>query len=91
MSPERLNHFDRLNGRAKVLGVARLDGWGVRFDLFSRRNACVLANIVESRGEHVLGVLFFTYYKTLCFRTGSNEQAALDRLGVPVERLISLF
>jgi hypothetical protein len=58
MNSARLNHKDRLAGRARAVGVARLDAWGIRFDLFSTTNNCAATDIVEAHGEHTLGVLY---------------------------------
>jgi len=35
MDPDRLNSGKRLNEAAEPVGVARLDRWGIRFDLYS--------------------------------------------------------
>jgi hypothetical protein len=58
MNAERLNCPERLNGKARVVGVARLEGYGIRFDLYSRRNRCGVTDIVKAVNEHVLGVLY---------------------------------
>jgi hypothetical protein len=59
MSGERINCPNRLAGRAVVAGVARLDGYGIRFDLYSsQENKCGVTDIAESVNEHVLGVLY---------------------------------
>ncbi len=58
MSPARLNGPERLNGQAKAISAARLDGWGIRFDLNSKTNDSAVTDIVPAPGEHVLGVLF---------------------------------
>jgi gamma-glutamylcyclotransferase (GGCT)/AIG2-like uncharacterized protein YtfP len=58
MNPGRLNDKTRLDNAARPLGVARLDGHGIRFDLYSRGNGCGVSDIVKSPEEHVLGVLF---------------------------------
>jgi hypothetical protein len=38
MDPDRLNARERLDGAAIAFGVARLEGWGIRFDLYSTVN-----------------------------------------------------
>jgi Gamma-glutamyl cyclotransferase, AIG2-like len=58
MNAERLNSGKRLNDKARVVGVARLDGHGVRFDLYSTTNRCGVTDIVAAGDEHVLGVLY---------------------------------
>jgi gamma-glutamylcyclotransferase (GGCT)/AIG2-like uncharacterized protein YtfP len=58
MNPDRLNHADRLNDEAKTLGIAHLDDWGIRFDLFSTGNGCGVTDMVESSQEYVLGILY---------------------------------
>ena len=56
MNAERLNCPERLNGKARVVGVARLEGYGIRFDLYSQTNKCGVTHIVRAANEHVLGV-----------------------------------
>lgn len=58
MDPDRLNDHERLNRAAVVRGVARLDGWGVRFDLYSINNRCGVTDIIQSAQEYVLGILY---------------------------------
>src|SRR2546428_9971743 len=62
MDPERLNSSNRLNGAAHAPVVARLGGWGVRFDLHSVYNKCGVTDIVPKRAEHVVGVLYEVLY-----------------------------
>ena len=54
MNAERLNCPERLNGKARVVGVARLEGYGIRFDLYSQTNKCGVTHIVRAANEHVL-------------------------------------
>jgi hypothetical protein len=58
MDTEHLNSSERLNGKARVVGVARLDGRGIRFDLYSIKSRCGVTDIVTAVNEHVLGVLY---------------------------------
>src|SRR6476661_1911650 len=58
MDPECLNAPERLDGAAIVCGVARLEGWGIRFDLYSINNRCGVTDIVQSAQEYVLGILY---------------------------------
>src|SRR5258706_14355730 len=58
MNPDRLNNAERLRGEAKNPGIAHLDGWGIRFDLFSTGNRCAVTDMVESSQEFVLGILY---------------------------------
>ena len=58
MLPARLNSSDRLSGRALLPSSARLGGWGVRFNLYSRCNGCGVTNIVSAKREYVLGVVY---------------------------------
>lgn len=58
MSPDRLNSPKRLSGQASPISAARLDGWGIRFDLYSKTNASAVTNIVPAPGEHVMGVVY---------------------------------
>jgi hypothetical protein len=38
--------------------VARLNGWGIRFDLYSITNGCGATHIIQSAPEYVLGILY---------------------------------
>lgn len=58
MNPTRLNAPQRLDGRARGIGVARVDGWGIRFDLYSVTNRCAVTDIIPAKDEYVLGVLY---------------------------------
>jgi Gamma-glutamyl cyclotransferase, AIG2-like len=58
MNAERINSPERLDGKTRVAGVARLDGYGIRFDLYSIRNGCGVTDIAKAANEHVLGVLY---------------------------------
>jgi Gamma-glutamyl cyclotransferase, AIG2-like len=61
MNPARLNSRERLNNKAKKPRVARLDGWGIRFDLYSECNGCGVTDITDrgkAASEYVLGVLY---------------------------------
>jgi len=58
MSSRRLNDPNRLNGRAIPVGVAVLEGWGIRFDLYSITNGCGVTDIVPAHDETAYGVLF---------------------------------
>jgi hypothetical protein len=78
MDPERLNECDRLGGRAATLGVARLDDWGIRFDLFSKTNDCGVTDIVQAPGEHTLGVIYSVPVALVCAPTGKRSK--MDRI-----------
>jgi hypothetical protein len=58
MTPNRLNARERLNGAAVERGVARLNGWSIRFDLYSITNGCGATDIIQSAPEYVLGILY---------------------------------
>jgi len=58
MNAERLNCPERLHCTAHIVGVARLEGYGIRFDLYSEGNKCAVTDIVKAVKEHVLGVLY---------------------------------
>lgn len=73
MDPDRLNSAERLDGAAEVVGVARLNGWGIRFDLYSESNRCGVTDIIPSTREYVEGILFQVPYSLVvssCFRQG---------------------
>ena len=74
MEPGRLNSSDRLAGVARVIGVARLDHWGIRFDLFSAKNDCAVTDIVPTAREHVLGVLYQVPYRTVVAPRGERSR-----------------
>ena len=78
MDPDRLNSADRLNGTAEVVGVARLPGWGVRFDLYSEGNRCAVTDIVPSAREHVDGVLYRVPYRSVVAPRG--ERSPMDKI-----------
>jgi len=63
MNPDRLNSADRLDGDAEVVGVARLKGWGVRFDLYGELAQGGVTDIVRSGKEDVEGVLYKVPYR----------------------------
>ncbi|MGA2236229.1 MAG: gamma-glutamylcyclotransferase [Terriglobales bacterium] len=51
----------RLNNKAKKPRFARLDGWGIRFDIYSKCNRCGVTDITDigkTDSEYVLGVLY---------------------------------
>jgi hypothetical protein len=87
MEPERLNSPDRLAGVAQVIGVACLDHWGIRFDLYSVNNDCGVTDIVPTAREHVLGVLYEVPYRSVVALRGERsrmdiiEGARRGRLG----------
>jgi AIG2 family protein len=88
MEPKRLNSPDRLAGIARVIGVARLDHWGIRFDLYSSvANHCGVTDIVSTAREHVLGVLYKVPYRSVVALRGQRsrmdviEGARRGRLG----------
>ncbi|OFW31982.1 MAG: hypothetical protein A3J28_16185 [Acidobacteria bacterium RIFCSPLOWO2_12_FULL_60_22] len=87
MDPNRLNAPDRLRGQAKREGTARLDGWGIRFDLFSKPNGSAVTDIVKSQSEHVLGVVYQVPARLICApphvrsRMDCIEGAKLDGTG----------
>ena len=58
MSRTRLNSPERLHERARRPVGARLDGWGIRFELYSKGNECAVTNIVEASGEYVMGIVY---------------------------------
>lgn len=61
MSTARLNAADRLNGAAIDCGlVATSDRYELAFDVWSKRNDCAAADIVESvSGRQIWGVLYY--------------------------------
>jgi hypothetical protein len=63
MDPDRLNSAKRLDGAAKVIGAARLKGWGVRFDLYGELAQGAVTDIIPSTGERVDGVLYRVPYR----------------------------
>jgi hypothetical protein len=73
MEPVRLNSLRRLGGVARVVGVARLDRWGIRFDLYSSNNETGVTDIVLSKREHVLGVLYEVPYRTVVAPRGHRS------------------
>jgi hypothetical protein len=78
MDPNRLNSADRLDGAAQVVGVARLPGWGVRFDLYGVLAQSGVTDIVRSTKEHVEGVLYKLPYRLVVPPRG--ERSTMDRI-----------
>src|SRR6266481_6133332 len=78
MDPDRLNSDDRLGGAAQVIGVARLKGWGVRFDLYGELAQGGVTDIVQSAKEHIEGVLYKVPYELVVASRG--ERSAMDRI-----------
>lgn len=77
MNPDRLNCPDRLNQKARVVGVARLNGWGIRFDLYSETNGCGVTDIARAVNEHVFGVLYDVPIRLVVAQAG--RQSRMDR------------
>jgi hypothetical protein len=78
MNPERLNSAERLNGKACVVGVARLQGYGIRFDLYSKCNGCAVTDIVTADNEYVLGVLYDVPIRLVIAPAGKRSK--MDRI-----------
>jgi len=74
MDPDRLNSPERLGGAAKVIGVARLRGWGVRFDLYSETNQCAATDIIRNPREFVEGVLYQVPYRLVVSPRGQRSR-----------------
>jgi hypothetical protein len=74
MSTKRLNSTNRLEGCAKPIGKARLDGWGIRFDLYSESNDCAVTDIIRSHQEFVWGVLFLVPRELVIARRGERSR-----------------
>lgn len=78
MNRTRLNSRERLNGMAQSIGVARLDGWGIRFDLYSERNRCAVTDIVLAPDEFVCGVLYEVPIP--CVFAPKHSRSRMDRI-----------
>jgi len=78
MDPNRLNRVDRLDGVAEVIGGAKLQGWGVRFDLYSRNERCGVTDIIPSAREHVQGVLYRVPYRLVVSPRG--QRSRMDKI-----------
>jgi len=74
MDPSRLNSPKRLEGKAKNPRAARLDGWSICFDVYSRCNKCGVTDILPSKSEHVLGVLFEVPYRVVIAPRGERSR-----------------
>jgi Gamma-glutamyl cyclotransferase, AIG2-like len=74
MNPERLNSHVRLRGAAEVVGVARLKGWDIRFDLYSETNQCAVTDIVPSAREYVEGILYKVPYRLVIPPKGQRSR-----------------
>jgi hypothetical protein len=78
MKPGRLNSSKRLAGDARVIGVARMDHWGIRFDLYSANNECGVTDIVSAAREHVLGILYEVPYRSVVAPRG--QRSCMDEI-----------
>jgi gamma-glutamylcyclotransferase (GGCT)/AIG2-like uncharacterized protein YtfP len=59
MSSQRLNSAVRLNGEAKVIGIAYTESnFEFVFDIWSRTNNCAVANLLAGTGRAIWGVLY---------------------------------
>jgi len=74
MDPNRLNSGERLGGAAEVVGVARLQGMGVRFDLYGDRAQGGVTDIIPRAREHVEGVLYRVPYRLVVSPRGQRSQ-----------------
>jgi len=74
MSSRRLNEPRRLNGAAIPVGSVVLEGWEVRFDLYSRTNGCGVADIVPAQDETVYGALFEVPRELLIAPAGARSR-----------------
>ena len=78
MNPRRLNSASRVDGAAQVVGVARLNGWGIRFDLYSKCNGCGVTDLIPSAREHAFGVLYRVPYRMVVAPRG--QRSRMDRV-----------
>jgi AIG2-like family len=76
MEPRRLK--SRLAGVARVVGVARLNHWGIRFDLYSSNQEFGVTDIVPSAREHVLGILYKVPYRSVVAPRG--QRSPMDKI-----------
>jgi len=74
MSSARLNSPKRLNKRARRPFRARLDAWGIRFDLYSKCNASGVTDIVQVDGEYVMGVVYKVPVRLVYAPTGKRSK-----------------
>jgi hypothetical protein len=83
----RLNSPGRLAGVARAIGVACLDHWGIRFDLYSADNEYGVTDIIPAAREKVLGILYEVPYSSVIAPRGQRspmdiiEGARRGRLG----------
>jgi hypothetical protein len=78
MDPDRLNSAGRLGGDARIVGVGRLRGWGIRFDLYSENNQSGVTDIVPSAREHVEGILYEVPYRLVV--SPRAERSRMDEI-----------
>lgn len=74
MDPDRLNSAARLDGAAKAIGVGRLKGWGIRFDLYGELALGGVTDIVQKKTEHVEGVLYKVPYRSVVSPRGQRPR-----------------
>jgi cation transport regulator ChaC len=53
-----INGQERLRGDAKCVGIGRVDGFQLAFDVWSTNRGCAASDIIEKAGEVVWGVLY---------------------------------
>lgn len=78
MDPDRLNSAARLDGAAEAIGVSRLKGWGIRFDLYGKLAQGGVTDIVQKKTEHVQGVLYKVPYRSVVSPRG--ERSRMDEI-----------
>lgn len=70
----------RLGVEVEAVGVARLDGWGIRFDLYSskKENLCGVTDIIPRDDEYVLGILYEVPFDLVFAPKG--QQSKMDEI-----------
>lgn len=82
-SSGRLNSEDRLQGDARLLGLAYTVGqYDLGFTVWSRTNNCAAADLVRAPGRHVWGVLY-DIPDHLLSRDTANNRRSLDEIEGP--------
>jgi gamma-glutamylcyclotransferase len=86
-SVTRLNGKDRLNGAARVVGVAEtVEDYALAFDVWSARNNCAASNIVPTPGHKVWGVLYDVPDERMSSKTCPSGTRSFDAIEGPAYR-----
>lgn len=77
----RINSSDRLNKKAKFLGVAKtVENYQLDFNVWSRNNECAAADIIKSGRKTTWGVLYDVPDELMCRETAPEGSTSFDEI-----------